>query len=83
MGNRRYKKRHPNRHAKQRRRRVNHHNLARSRGGPDVPHNFVRLWKDGTLEHEDAFHVLFGNRTLTEAAEVLLRLDRAIKKKGR
>lgn len=63
------------------RRRVNHHNRPRCRGGKNEPSNFVSLWKDGKLEHEDAYHKLFGTRTLTEAAEVLLRLDRATRRK--
>lgn len=48
-----------------------HHNRARCRGGSFAPRNIFIL----TTEHHRAFHLLFGNRTFKEAAEVLLRLD--------
>jgi hypothetical protein len=51
---------------------THHHNLARSRKGRSNPENIIHL---KCFKHE-LFHQLFGNRTLVEAAEILLRLDR-------
>ena len=46
-----------------------HHLLARSKGGAKSNENL--LWLD--RKRHEAFHLLFGNITFEEAAEVLLR----------
>lgn len=52
-------------------RKTKHHNQAKSRGGSMAFRNIFIL----TEEHHRAFHLLFGNRTFKEAADVLLRLN--------
>ena len=48
-----------------------HHNLSKSRGGTWSDYN-IFVWD--TNAHS-AFHFLFGNRTLLEAAEWLQKID--------
>ena len=48
-----------------------HHNIAKSLGGSLSPDNIFML----SWEHHQNFHQLFGNRTLKEAAKILLRMD--------
>ena len=50
-----------------------HHNLAKSRGGPDAKWNVILLDRK---VHRD-FHIVFGNRTLSEVIRLLQRLQRA------
>lgn len=47
-----------------------HHNVSHSKGGKTNKHNLIRL---DAYKH-DAYHLIFGNRSLEEAAELLLRL---------
>lgn len=48
-----------------------HHLKPRSRGGQDIQSNLVKL----DIYRHDAFHLLFGNRTLKEVIEILTRLQ--------
>jgi hypothetical protein len=50
-------------------RKTKHHILAKARGGTRHPNNILRLDE----RRHQAFHFLFGNRTLKEAAAVLIR----------
>lgn len=45
-----------------------HHIFAKSRGGTYAPSNII-LWD---ITQHDAYHYLFGNRTLVEVAEWLM-----------
>ena len=51
-------------------RRNHHHILAKERGGLTYPANIILLDEN----RHAAFHLLFSNRTLREASEVLLRM---------
>lgn len=58
--------------------RVNkHHNLSKSRGGSRCLSNLISLDEN----RHAAFHLLFGTRTFKEAADVLLRADRMLKRR--
>ena len=50
-----------------------HHIVNRKDGGNNTEQNLLRMWKS----REVLFHQLFGNRTLTEASELLMRVARA------
>jgi len=54
-----------------------HHVLAKNRKGKKVPKNLILMDEN----RHAAFHLLFGNRTFKEAAEVLLRADKMIRRK--
>jgi hypothetical protein len=59
--------------------RCRHHIKNRCRGGGNTEDNLLVLWKS----KEVLFHQLFGNRTLEEASELLLRVSRAkVRKRG-
>ncbi len=49
-----------------------HHNIAKSRGGRSEWWNLYIM----SEEHHQAYHKLFRNMTLREAAEALLRMER-------
>jgi len=53
-----------------------HHNLSRCRGGNKSSQNLI-LFDE---RRHAAFHLLCGNRTLREAAELFIRLDNMRKK---
>ena len=46
-----------------------HHNLSKKRGGTKSPKNILNL----DINRHRAYHFLFGNRTLLEAAALLKR----------
>lgn len=50
-----------------------HHILPKSRMGTGERENILILWND---KHE-LYHALFGDRTLVEAANLLMRIDRS------
>lgn len=54
-----------------------HHVLAKKRKGKKIPKNLILLDEN----RHAAFHLLFGTRTFKEAAEVLLRADKMIRRK--
>lgn len=54
-----------------------HHILPRERGGSWDDHNILKLWN----HRHEVYHILFGNKTLVEAANFLLRVDRAKKRR--
>ena len=59
---------------------VRHHILNRCRGGSGATYNLLLIEE----KKEKAFHLIFGHKTLEEAAYLLLRLARAKKnQKGR
>lgn len=53
--------------------RCKHHIKNRVNGGSNYEDNLLLLWK----EKEETFHLMFGSRTLMEAAKLLLRVHRA------
>lgn len=55
------------------RHRCKHHIVNRVNGGESYEHNLLTLWR----EKEETFHLLFGNRSLMQAAKLLLRVHRA------
>ena len=59
-------------------RRNRHHNLAKSRNGKASLQNLILLDEN----RHAAFHLLFGNRTFKEAASVLIRADKMMKRRG-
>lgn len=59
-------------------RRIRHHIVNRCDGGSHYEENLLLLWK----YKEQQFHDLFGNRTLYQAARLLLRVHRAKKRQG-
>jgi len=54
-----------------------HHVRPRHRGGKSFESNLIRL----DINRHKAYHLLFKDRTFTEAAHLLLKADRIIKKK--
>lgn len=46
-----------------------HHLRPRSRGGSNSPKNLVMIWRD----KHDSLHLLFGNSTLDEILQILLK----------
>jgi len=50
-----------------------HHLCPKSRGGKDNQENIFILWNQ---KHE-AWHILFGNRTIPEIIEILKRIEEA------
>lgn len=55
-----------------------HHLTPKSRGGNDFPANLLRI----DMERHNAWHFLFGNKTLQEIIELLERLKQ-MKRGGR
>ena len=49
---------------------VKHHDKNRVRGGDNNPENLIKL----DVNREKAWHLVFGNRTMIEAAKLLVRL---------
>lgn len=63
----------------ERKRKTNHHHLTpKSRGGNDFKSNLLNI----DMERHNAWHFLFGNKTLQEIIELLERL-RKMKRGGR
>ena len=54
-----------------------HHDLGRKRGGNKQPNNILKL----DINRHRAYHFLFGNRTLLEAAALLKRTHYYLKRK--
>lgn len=61
------------------RRFTRHHLTAKCRNGSNHRSNLLNLW----WHHHQAIHTLFGNRTLEEIIEVLLRLKKFKDRQGR
>lgn len=53
-----------------------HHMRPKSRGGTKDPKNMLYM----KIDRHDAWHLLFGNRTISEVIRLLIRIKRA---KGR
>ena len=66
-----------NRWARREKRRTIHHIKNRCMGGQKTPDNEIMLWQ---YRHE-CWHFLFGNMSFQEAAELLLRADKAVRRK--
>lgn len=52
------------------RRKSKHHLVPRSRGGTNLPNNTILL----NIEKHQCWHTLFGNLTLDEVIELLIRI---------
>ena len=57
---------------KRTRKKNRHHNLAKERGGLRTIQNLIELDE----RRHQAFHLIFGNRTFSEAARILIRAER-------
>lgn len=61
------------------RRLTRHHITAKTNGGNNHRSNIIMLWRD----RHSYWHALFGNRSLEEIIEVLLRLKKFKDRQGR